>query len=103
MEDRLESIDVVVSATNDTAALPLHDLSGDQPDMETYLAANDRYFSSLFPANVSGRPAMSVPMGTVDGAPAGAQLMGRRGDDELLFGLAAVIETAGIADQALGR
>ena len=97
MEERLESIDVVVSATNDHAALPLGDLSGLLPAMDTYLAANDEYFSSLFPANITGRPAMSVPMGRVAGAPAGAQLMGRRGDDELLFGLAGIIETAGIA------
>ena len=102
MESRLDSIDIVLSPTNDHAALPLEDLSGLLPDMDTYLACNDTYFSTLFPANITGRPAMSVPMGRVDGAPAGAQLMGRRGDDELLFGLAAVIESAAIAADPLG-
>ena len=101
MDERLAHIDIVVSATNDIAALPLHDLSGLLPDMETYLAANDGYFSSLFPANVSGRPAMSVPMGQVGTARAGAQLMGRRGDDRILIELARQIETAGIATSPL--
>lgn len=101
MDERLTDIDIVVSATNDIAALPLHDLSGLLPDMETYLAANDGYFSSLFPANVSGRAAISVPMGRVGTAPAGAHLMGRRGDDRVLIELAHQIETAGIATQPL--
>ncbi|MEM9464316.1 MAG: amidase [Actinomycetota bacterium] len=102
MESRLESIDIVLSATNDRAALPLDDLSGLLPDMDTYLAANDSYFSSLFPANITGRPAVSVPMGQVTGAPAGAQLLGRRGDDLLLIGLAALLEDAGIGRDELG-
>ncbi len=97
MDKGLDDVDIVVSATNDIAALPLHDLSGLLPDMGTYLAANDVYFSSLFPANISGRPAISVPIGQVHTAPAGAQLMGRRGDDRILIELAQQIETAGIA------
>lgn len=101
MDERLADIDIVISATNDIAALPLHGLSGLLPDMETYLAANDSYFSSLFPANVSGRPAISVPIGRVGSAPAGAQLMGRRGDDRILIELARQIETAGIATASL--
>ena len=102
MESRLESIDIVVSATNDHAALPLEKLSGLLPDMDTYLTANDTYFSALFPANITGRPAISAPMGRVGDAPAGVQLMGRRGDDLLLIGLAAVLENAGIATRSLG-
>ena len=101
MESRLESIDIVLSATNDQAALPLNDLNGLLPDMDTYLAANDSYFSALFPANVTGRPAISVPMGRVNGAPAGVQLMGRRGDDLLLIGLAALLEQTAIAPDEL--
>ena len=101
MEARLASIDVELSATNDTAALPLAELAGLQPDFDRYLRANDRYFSSLFAANISGRPAISVPMGRVGTAPAGAQLMGRRGDDELLLGLAGIIERAAIATEPL--
>ena len=101
MDEQLADIDVVVSATNDHAALPLHDLSGLLPDMETYLAANDGYFSSLFPANITGRPAISVPMGVVGTTPAGAQLMGRRGDDRILIELARQLEASEIARAGL--
>ena len=40
-------------------------------------------------------------MGRVGQAPAGAQLLGRRGDDQLLLDLATVIEEAGIGTQPL--
>ena len=76
-------------------------LSGTLPDLDTYLANNDEFFSSLFAANISGRPAVSGPMGRVGQAPAGAQLLGRRGDDQLLLDLATVIEEAGIGTQPL--
>ena len=103
MDARLATagVDVVLCATNDRAALPLEYLSGTLPDLDTYLANNDEFFSSLFAANISGRPAVSVPMGRVGRAPAGAQLLGRRGDDQLLLDLAAVIEEAGIGTQPL--
>ena len=96
-----DRIDVVLSATNDRAAIPLDQIDGMTDDFDGWLAANDELFSSLFPANVSGRPAVSVPMGRVGGLPAGAQLMGRRGADRLLLGLAATVEAAAIADDRL--
>lgn len=104
MDERLGAggIDVVVSATNDHAAIPLGHVDGMTDDLEGWLAANDELFSSLFAANVSGRPAISVPMGRVDGLPAGAQLMGRRGDDRLLLDLAETVERAAIATDPLG-
>ena len=89
--------DVVLCATNDRAALPLEYLSGTVPDLDTYLANNDG-FSSLFREHQ--RPTRRF---RADGArlPAGAQLLGRRGDDQLLLDLAAVIEEAGIGTQPL--
>ena len=96
-----DGIDIVVSATNDHAVIPLETIHGMTDDFDGWLAANDELFSSLFPANVSGRPAISVPMGRVEGLPAGAQLMGRRGDDRLLIDLAAMIENAAIGDEPL--
>ena len=96
-----DRIDVVLSATNDRAAIPLDQIDGMTDDFDGWLAANDELFSSLFPANVSGRPAVSVPMGRVGGLPAGAQLMGRRGADRLLLGLAATVEAAAIADDRI--
>ncbi|WP_435744359.1 amidase [Nocardioides sp. SYSU DS0663] len=46
-------------------------------------------------ANLTGRPAMSVPLHwTADGLPMGAQLVGRLGNDELMLRLAAQLERA---------
>ena len=46
--------------------------------------------------NVTGLPAMSVPMGmSKKGLPIGMQLIGRMNDEETLFSLAGEIERAG--------
>ena len=44
------------------------------------------------PANISGNPAVSIPVGHVDGLPIGMQVIGRRHEDPLLFDLALHIE-----------
>lgn len=60
----------------------------------------DRYVSGLGsaftrPVNVTGQPAMSVPMGWPDdGLPRGVQLVGRYGDDAVVVALAAQLERA---------
>lgn len=59
-----------------------------------------RYVSGLGsaftrPVNVTGQPAMSVPLGwPADGLPRGVQLVGRYGDDQLLVSVAAALEAA---------
>ena len=44
------------------------------------------------PANVTGNPAVSVPVGTIDDLPVGMQIIGRHHEDALLLDLAAVVE-----------
>lgn len=47
------------------------------------------------PFSLTGQPALSVPVHeTVDGRPVGVQLVGRRGDDELLLALARQLQDA---------
>lgn len=47
------------------------------------------------PFSLTGQPALSVPAGaTADGLPVGVQLVGRRGDDELLLRLALELQRA---------
>jgi amidase len=49
----------------------------------------------LVPWNVTGQPAISVPIGlTDDGLPAAVQLVGRHDDEATLLGLAAQLEAA---------
>jgi amidase len=44
------------------------------------------------PFNVSGHPALAMPVGTISGRPVSLQLVARRGEDELLLAIAAHIE-----------
>jgi aspartyl-tRNA(Asn)/glutamyl-tRNA(Gln) amidotransferase subunit A len=44
--------------------------------------------------NLTGQPGISIPVGFVDGLPAGLQLLGRWGEEALLFSAAEHVETA---------
>lgn len=46
------------------------------------------------PFNISGHPVVSVPMGLVEGAPVGMQIVARRHDDALALAAAAAFEAA---------
>jgi amidase len=60
-------------------------------DLDAYNALwGDSVFTFLF--NISGQPAVSLPMGEAAGLPAGVQFVARRGDDAGLLALAAVLE-----------
>ncbi|WP_299837360.1 amidase [uncultured Jannaschia sp.] len=49
------------------------------------------------PFNMTGHPAITVPMGKVDGMPMGLQIVGRHGDEATILALASAFETAGRA------
>lgn len=57
------------------------------------LAAAPRVAGRTAPANVTGQPAVAVPV-HVDGRAVGVQLVGRPGADDQLLGLAAALEAA---------
>ncbi|MBW3536568.1 MAG: hypothetical protein KY395_02190 [Actinobacteria bacterium] len=44
------------------------------------------------PANVTGNPAVSIPVDHVEGLPVGMQIIGRHHEDALLFDLARAVE-----------
>jgi aspartyl-tRNA(Asn)/glutamyl-tRNA(Gln) amidotransferase subunit A len=55
----------------------------------------DDWCSLVLPANLTGQPAISIPMGFGDdGLPVGMQVMGRRFDDATVLRLAAAFERA---------
>jgi amidase len=70
--------------------------------LDTFLAKTDRvadddlaYIPFTYPFNITGLPAMSLPLGwSTDGLPIGVQLVGRPFDEATIIGLGAQIESA---------
>jgi amidase len=89
--------DVVVTPTLAQLPAPLGGLR-DDADPEADFEAQKRFTPFTAPYNITGQPAMSVPIGWVeaDGAvlPVGLQLVGRHREEALLLSLAAQLEQA---------
>ncbi len=89
-----EGVDVLVSPTSPTTAFPIGARAEDPIAM---------YYSDVctIPSNLSGDPAMSIPVGLDDaGLPIGFQVMAPALGEELMFRVAAEVErTAGFADR----
>jgi Asp-tRNA(Asn)/Glu-tRNA(Gln) amidotransferase A subunit family amidase len=81
-----EGVDVLVTPTTPLRALPLAEMS-----IERDLV---RYVRHTALANLTGRPAVTVPCGFGDGLPIGLQLMGRPFREAELLGMAAAYEAA---------
>lgn len=79
-------IDAVVTPTTPTPAFALGVVS------DPY----EMYLSDIFTvtANLAGIPAMSVPVGQINGLPVGAQIMTRRWDEARMLTIGAAIERA---------
>ena len=79
-------VTVLLTPTAPTPAFPL----GTRSD------PYDMYLSDIFTAtaNLAGIPAMSVPVGRVDGLPVGGQLMSRHFDEASMFRVAFALERA---------
>jgi len=96
--DLFEQADVVFAATNPDiafdAAGPMPTTVGGVDLITTY--GFDRAVGNngalTIPANLAGLPAVSVPIGTVDGAPVGMQIIGRHHEEQVLLELAHIAE-----------
>jgi amidase len=85
----LEKCDVLVMPTTPRRA-------GERPKQPVssgdVLALASGSFVNAAPFNVTGHPAISVPLGTTGGLPVGLQLVGRHHEDELVLRVARAIE-----------
>lgn len=91
---QLHDFDVFVCPVLNILPPPLGRWSMDDPDLHHY---NDKKMMPdcvhTAPFNISGLPAMSVPVGiSADGLPIGVQLVARRGQEATLFQVAAQLE-----------
>ena len=89
------TVDVVLSPTLTQPPVALGELAGpaDDPLRGFMRSASYAAFTPIF--NITGQPAMSVPLATSkDGLPLGVQFAGRFGDEATLFRLAAQLEAA---------
>lgn len=85
-----DQVDFVIAATNPDVAFPAEistntRVGGQQVGLENNGALT-------IPANVVGNPAVSIPIGTVDGLPVGMQVIGKHHEDALLLDLALTAE-----------
>ena len=90
-----DQYDVILSPTTAAPALRLGEIDMDTEDLKGYMQATNRYTAFTQLLNVTGQPAVSLPLGrSSDGLPIGVQLAAPQGGEGLLFALAAQLERA---------
>ena len=98
MASIFDQVDFIFAATNPDVAFaaegPMPTKVGDidliaEHGFETALSNNG---SLTIPANLTGNPAVSIPVGLVDGFPVGLQVIGRHHQEQLLLELAHIAE-----------
>ena len=90
---RNENLAALISPTIPVPAPLLSDVRKPRADMENGETPTDGFVHHVYPANLSGLPALSAPAGfTADGLPIGYQLMGRPFDEATLYRIAYACE-----------
>jgi amidase len=90
-----ETYDMLLTPTLAEPPVELGVLDMMSEDTAAYTARLWRYMPFTYPFNVTGQPAMSVPLAWNDaGLPIGVQFVGRYGDEATLFRLAGQLEQA---------
>lgn len=91
----MRPFDALLSPTQATPPVEIGRLDLSPESFETFAREVTRFGPFTALANVTGQPAMSVPLHwTPDGLPVGVMFTGRFGEEELLFSLAAQLEAA---------
>jgi len=87
-DETLNTVDVLVHPTTAPAGV-----SGFLPDSATGVISESlAYFANTCPTNLTGHPAITVPVGTVNGAPVGMHITGRHHDEATLLRVALAVE-----------
>ncbi len=88
-----ENLAALLSPTIPVPAPLLSDVREPRADAEDGETPTDGFVHHVYPANLSGQPALSAPAGfTPDGLPIGYQLMGRPFDEATLYRIAYAYE-----------
>ena len=90
MAGLFDRVDLVIAATNPDVAFPAEVTVNTRVGDLTVGVENNGALT--IPANISGNPAVSVPVGTVEDLPVGMQVITRHHDDALLLDLALAAE-----------
>ena len=92
---RRENLDALISPTIPVPAPLLKDVRRPREDIDNGETPTDAFIHHVYPANLSGQPAISAPGGfTLAGLPIGYQLMGRPFDEATLYRIAYAYEQA---------
>ena len=91
-DDALRRVDLLVLPTSPTTA---HPLPGPNASREELLAPGFDPITNSAPFNVTGHPAMSVPIGLSDGLPVGMMIVGAHAAEEQIYRLAHAVEQRG--------
>ena len=87
--------DLLLTPSMECVAFPLADWAPRELDGQPIGEFYDDYCHFSYPFNLTGQPAISVPMGTGNGGlPLGLQIVGRRFEDDLVLRAAAAWERA---------
>jgi amidase len=90
----LSGFDLLLTPTTARPPQPLGtwDDSGDDPMDAFHAAVPEGAYTAIF--NITGQPAISLPLGESDGLPVGVQLVAAQGREDLLIQVAAQLERA---------
>ena len=92
---RREKLDALISPTIPVPAPLREDVWQPRDDMANGETPTDGFVHHVYPANLSGQPAISAPAGfTPEGLPVGYQLMGKPFDEATLYRIAFAYEEA---------